>query len=179
MTQTREYQPADIPAQGPDSREELRQGILKEIDRLKRLSNRGLWAMSLFLLVSTLAWRDFPLLPLPDTVVAALGKPPPPHMISVVLIIYTFSAIMLSLSRMMAGIEHRSSFCHVGYVTCFYLFYHFAKALDDNYWAVFGAGITILAVESYRIWSYCSETITKRMEDLAYVEKTGRMPIED
>jgi hypothetical protein len=79
----------------------------------------------------------------------------------------------------MAGIEHRSSFCHVGYVTCFYLFYHFAKALDDNYWAVFGAGITILAVESYRIWSYCSETITKRMEDLAYVEKTGRMPIED
>lgn len=179
MTQTREHQPADSPAPGPSSREELRQGILNEIDRLKRFSNRGLWAMSLFLLVSTLAWRDFPLLPLPDTVVAALGKPPPPQMISVVLIIYTFSAIMLSLSRMMAGIEHRSSFCHVGYVTGFYLFYHFAKALDDNYWAVFGAGITILAVESYRIWSFCSETITKRTEDLAYVEKTGRMPIED
>jgi hypothetical protein len=179
MTQTREYQPADNPAPGPDSREELRQGILKEINRLKRFSNRGLWATSLFLLVSTLAWRDFPLLPLPDTVVAALGKPPPPQMISIVLIIYTFSAIMLSLSRMMAGIEHRSSFCHVGYVTGFFLFYHFAKALDDNYWAVFGAGITILAVESYRIWSFCSETIAKRMEDLAYVEKTGRMPIED
>lgn len=179
MTQTSEFQPAVAPPPEIDSKELLSQGILKEIKRLKRFSNRGLWAMSLFLLVSTMAWRDFPLLPLPDRVVAALGSPPPPQIISVVLIIYTFSAIMLSLSRMMGGIEHRSSFCHVGYLTCFFLFYHFAKALDENYWAVFGAGITILAVESYRIWSFCTETIAKKMEDLEYVRKTGRMPMEE
>ena len=86
---------------------------------------------------------------------------------------------MLSLSRMMAGIEHKSSFSHVGYLTIFYFFYHFDKALGDNYWAVFGAGLTILAVESYRIWSYCSEMITKKKEDLEYVIKTGRMPIDE
>jgi len=179
MTQTSEFQPAVAPPPEIDSRELLSQSILKEIARLRRFSNRGLWATSLFLLVSTLAWRDFPLLPLPDRVVAALGAPPPPQIISVVLIIYTFSAIMLSLSRMMGGIEHRSSFCHVGYLTGFFLFYHFAKALDENYWAVFGAGVTILAVESYRIWSFCSELIAKKQEDLEYVRKTGRMPIEE
>lgn len=100
-------------------------------------------------------------------------------MISTVLLLYTFSAIILSLSRMMAAMEHKSSFCHVGYLTGFFLFYHFAKALNDNYWAVLGAGFTILSVESYRIWSYCNEFIKKKTEQLEYVRRTGRMPLEE
>lgn len=179
MTQTNDYQPTVGNPRGLDNPDALCQEIAKEIARLKRFSNRGLWALSLFLLLSLLAWLDFPFLPQPDTVVAYLGPPPPPRIISVVLIIYTFSAIMLSLSRMTAGVEHRSSFCHVGYLTAFFIFYHYAKALDTNYWAVFGAGITILVVESYRIWAYCSEMITKKTEDMEYVQKTGRAPIDD
>jgi len=162
-----------------DNLESLQQDILKEIQHFRSFSNRGLWAVSLFLLVSMTAWHDFSFLVLPDKVVAALGQPPSSQAISILLVIYTFSAIMLSLSRMMAGVEHRSSFCHVGYLTVFYLFYHFAKALDDNYWAVFGAGLTILAVESYRIWTFCSEMISKKKEDLEFVRKTGRRPIEE
>jgi len=166
------------PASEPqsDHATELRQEIEQEIKRLKFLSNRGLWAFSLFLIASMLAWRDFPLLPLPDTVTAALGAPPPPHLISIMLVIYTFSAITLSLSRMMGGIEHKSSFCHVGYLTLFFIFYHFAKSLDENFWAVLGAGITILGVESYRIWSFCSENITLKNEQLEHLIKTGQMP---
>src|SRR5689334_8061036 len=101
----------------------LRQGLVDEIQRLKRFSNRGLWALSLFLFVSTLAWREFPILPRPDKIVAALGAPPSSQIISMVLVVYTFSAIILSLSRMMAGLKHKSSFCHVGYLGVFYLFY--------------------------------------------------------
>ena len=157
----------------------LQQDILKEIAHFKSVSNRGLWALSLFLLVSMTAWGDFSFLVLPDSVLKVLGKPPSTQAISILLIIYTFSAIMLSLSRMMAGVEHKSSYCHVGYLTIFYLFYHFAKTLDENYWAVFGAGITILAVESYRIWSYCSEMIAKKEEDLEFIRKTGRRPIDE
>jgi hypothetical protein len=41
---------------------------------------------------------------------------------------------------------------------------------------VFGAGITILGVESYRIWNFCSEDISKNKEDIAYVTITGRTP---
>ena len=159
-----------------DRTTELRQGIEQEIKRLKFLSNRGLWALSLFLIVCMLAWRDFPLLPLPDTVTAALGAPPSPNLISIMLVIYTFSAITLSLSRMMGGIEHKSSFCHVGYLTVFFIFYHLAKSLDENFWAVLGAGITILGVESYRIWSFCSENITLKNEQLEHLVKTGQLP---
>jgi hypothetical protein len=108
-----------------------------------------------------------------------LGKPPSARIISIVLLIYTFSAIALSLSRMTTGMESRSSFSHVGYLTAFFLFYYYGNSLEGNYWAVFGAGITILGVESYRIWSYCAENITKRREDIEYVTRTGKPPLQD
>jgi hypothetical protein len=174
------HQPPTAPINPePDVKERLSQDIQREIGRLQQQANRGLWALALFLLVCMFAWRGFPLLPPPDRVMAMLGKPPSPQIISIALLIYTFSAIILSLSRMTMAMEHRSSFSHVGYLTGFFLFYHYAKALDDNYWAVIGAGITVLGVESYRIWSYCNEAIAKKREDLEYIRKTGRMPIEE
>jgi len=179
MTQTIDHQP--VPGLAPQqSQAELLEKQLKaDIKRLNHFSNRGLLAFSLFILVSLTAWRDFPMLPLTEKVVAVLGPPPPPYIISIVLLFYTFSAIILSLSRMTAGLEHKSSFCHVGYLTCFFLFYHFAKALDDNFWPVFGAGITILAVESYRIWSFCRDALSRRHEQLEFLQRTGRMPPEE
>lgn len=163
----------------PDQKERLTQELLKEIKRLRALSNRGLWALSLFLLICMMAWSGFPFLPPPGAVVAKLGPPPPPYIISSVLLFYTFFAIILSLSRMTAGLEHKSSFSHVGYLTCFFLFYHFAMALDDNFWAVFGAGVTILSIESYRIWTFCRDALARKSEHLDFVKRTGRPPPED
>lgn len=159
--------------------EELLKVIRTDIKRLNTSSCRGLWALSLFMIISMMAWNNFALLPLPSTIVATLGLPPSPKYISILLLLYTFSAIILSLSRMMAGIEHKSSFCHVGYLTVFYLFYFVSKALEENYWAVFGAGITILGVESYRIWSFCNEAIMRKNEQLQYVQRNGRMPADE
>jgi hypothetical protein len=162
-----------------DSADKLRQELIREINRLNRFSTRGLLALSLFLVVSILAWWGFSFLPAPDTVTAILGKPPTAPIISIVLLIYTFSAIILSLSRMAAGIEHGSSFSHVGFLTAFFLFYYFGKSLDENFWAVFGSGITILGVESYRIWTFCAEGISKNREDIEYVNRTGRPPPQE
>lgn len=162
-----------------DSADMLRQELIKEISRLHRFSTRGILALSLFLVVSILAWWGFSVLPAPDTVTALLGKPPSARIISIVLLIYTFSAIILSLSRMASGIEHNSSFSHVGFLTAFFLFYYFGKSLEENYWAVFGSGITILGVESYRIWTFCTEGISKNREDLEYVTRTGRPPPQE
>ena len=170
--------PADI-NEARDNGGILRQELQMEINRLNRLSTRGILALSLFLVISLLAWWGFLFLPAPETVTAFLGKPPSARIISIVLLIYTFSAIILSLSRMTAGIEHRSSFGHVGFLTAFFLFYYFGKSLEDNYWAVFGSGITILGVESYRIWTYCAEGISKNREDIEYVTRTGRPPPQE
>ncbi len=162
-----------------DCADTIRHELGREIKRLKRFSTRGVLALSLFLVVCVLAWWGFPFLPVPDTVNVFLGKPPPARIISIVLIVYTFSAIILSLSRMTSGIEHLSSFSHVGFLTAFFLFYYFGNNLEDNYWAVLGSGITILGVESYRIWTYCAESIAKKKEDIEYVIRTGRAPPQD
>lgn len=170
--------PADPSGTG-DGVELLRRELSHDIDRLNRFSSRGILALALFLVVSIPAWSGFPFLPAPDAATALLGKPPSARIVSIVLVIYTFSALILSLSRMTAGIEHRSSFCHVGYLTAFYLFYYFGKSLDDNYWAVFGAGVTILGVEAYRIWAFCSEGISRMKADREYIARTGRPPPEE
>lgn len=179
MAEITDKRPSPDSTEGQDLRESLLNEINADIKRLATFSSRGLWALSLFILISMMAWQGFPMLPLPETVTASLGAPPPAHMISLVLVFYTFSAIILSLSRLMAGINHKSSFCHVGYLTAFFLFYHFSKALDENYWAVLGAGITILSVESYRIWSYCKDNLVRKHEQLEFVKKNGRLPIEE
>jgi hypothetical protein len=179
MTDRLEHQLSADTNETRDSADMLRQELMKEISRLNRFSTRGILALSLFLVVSIFAWWGFPFLPAPDTVTAFLGKPPSAPVISIVLLIYTFSAIILSLSRMAAGIEHGSSFSHVGFLAAFFLFYYFGKSLEDNYWAVFGSGITILGVESYRIWTYCAEGISKSREDLEYVTRTGRPPPQE
>jgi hypothetical protein len=179
MTDRREHQLLADTTESRDNVDMLRQKLTDEINRLNRFSIRGVLALSLFLVISILAWWGFPLLPAPDTVTAFLGKPPSARIVSIVLLFYTFSAIILSLSRMTAGIEHRSSFVHAGFLTAFYLFYYFGKSLEQNYWAVFGAGITILGVESYRIWTFCAEGISKNREDIEYVTRTGRPPPQE
>lgn len=176
MTDMRQNPPkADVAERG-DSAGMLHQQLSHEINRLERLSRRGPLALALFLGVSILAWLGFGVLPAPETVTAVLGSPPSARMVSIVLVLYTFSALALSLTRMTAGIEHRSSFSHVGYLTAFYLFYYYGSALAENYWAVFGAGITILGVESYRIRTFCADGITRSREDMEFVLRTGRPP---
>ena len=179
MTDVRDHQLMAEFNKTRDSADMLQQELIAEINRLNRFSTRGILALSLFLVVSVFAWRGFFFLPAPDDVTAILGTPPSASIISIALLLYTFSAIILSLSRMTEGIEHRSSFSHVGYLTAFFLFYYFGKSLEENYWAVFGSGITILGVESYRIWTFCAEGIARKRKDIEYVTRTGRPPPQE
>lgn len=179
MTDMREHRLSSDSSEASERAELLVLELTREIHRLNRFSIRGILALTLFLVVSVLAWRGFPLLPPPDAVTAFLGRPPSAGIISIVLLIYTFSAIILSLARMTSNIEHRSSFSHVGFLAGFFLFYYFGKTLEENYWAVFGAGITVLGVESYRIWTYCAEGIARKNEDIEYVTRTGKPPLQE
>jgi hypothetical protein len=179
MTHAQQHAPATEAPEMLDKRDSLHLSILNDIRKLRRRSLKGAWALSLFLLLSVFAWLNFPLLPSPATLIAQLGNPPPAASISAAFIIYTFFAIILSLSRMISDIEHYGIFGHIGYLAGFFFFYHVAGALDDNYWAVFASGMTILGVEGYRLRQLCQEGITRSSERLAYLEKTGRLPPDE
>lgn len=116
---------------------------------------RGMWAFAAFLLISIGASNDFSFLPsLPAHMRTMLGDPPSANLISGLLVLYSFSAIILILSRMMSGGSPASGIAQVAYLAVFYGFYHLSGSLGDNFWAVLAAGITILGLESYhnRIW---------------------------
>lgn len=146
-----------------------------KIRRLQARANRGLLVIAVFIVVSIAALRGFDIFPsLPPGVRAVLGQPPSPTMISALLILYSFSAIVLILARMMSGSGSSGGVAHIGYLTGFYIFYYFAGAMEENFWAVFAAGITILGLESYHIWTWCMDEVAKEREGLNGPRIDGR-----
>ncbi|KAF0219623.1 MAG: hypothetical protein FD174_1878 [Geobacteraceae bacterium] len=152
--------------------------VLGNIRRLKAKAYRGFYIIAIFMVVSIGAVRDFDFLPsFSPHIRAILGRPPSSNMISAALMLYSFSAIILVLSRMMSASTHYSGIAHVGYLAGFYFFYHFSGALNENFLAVFAAGITILGLESYHIWTFCMEEIKREeesLEDLSNVYRKKR-----
>lgn len=154
------------------SPEKLRENTLSNIRKLQNTFTRELLAFALFIIISIGALNDFAFLAnLSEPLAAKFGPPPPTNLISAFLILYIFSAIILILSRMMSGSGKCGALSHLAYLTGFYGFYHFADALMENFWAVFASGLTILTLESYHIWIYCSEEIVKEKEVLAALER--------
>jgi O-antigen/teichoic acid export membrane protein len=149
----------------------LTQETRDKIGKLRGRANRGVWAMALFLAVSLGAMRGFDFVPsLPANVRQMLGAPPPVTLISAALVVYSFSAIILTLSRMTLTSGKYGGITHVGYLGAFYGFYHYATALDDNFWAVLAAGVTVLTLESYHIWTYYRGLIREEEEKLTRLE---------
>lgn len=144
----------------------------QRIETLHRLSRRGLWGLLAFILLTTVVVQTSRLVPdLPHSVRQTLGASPSENLISIALAVYIFSALILILARMMGGTKSYRGWSHLGYLSAFYLFYYYARALDQNFWAVFAAGITILALEYYGVWSWCSESIRRERENLSQLER--------
>ncbi len=143
-----------------------------KIRQLKSRANRPMYIMALFIALSIGAVRDFDFLPsFPPRIHELLGQPPSAGMISAALIVYSFSAIILILSRMMSGSGHYGGLSQVAFLGGFYFFYHFAAAMEGNFWAVFAAGMTVLGLESYQVWIWCKEKIRIQQEILAELER--------
>jgi hypothetical protein len=148
--------------------------VLTNIHNLQSRFTAELLAVLLFILISIGAMVDFAFLPsLPDNIRAILGRPPSGNMIGAALILYVFSAIILILSRMMTGSGKHGTINHAGYLTGFYFFYHFSGKLPENFWAVFVAGITVMALDAYHLWIYCSEELEKEKGRLAHLNRNA------
>ena len=179
MTKSRQSSLTSPSGAGEDARSAYCRAKKVELAQLKRRSFMGTWSLALFLPLSAAAWYRFPFLPPPASFISVLGAPPPPSLVTLSFVVYTFFAIVLNLARMMSDIRSYGIFNHVVFLGGFYFFFYVNETLDDNFLAVFAAGITILIIESYRIYSYCREHSNHIREALAHVEKTGRLPLDD
>ncbi|MBN2332586.1 MAG: menaquinol oxidoreductase [Deltaproteobacteria bacterium] len=160
------------PDEGIPSPESRRQEIQGRIHYLTKQIRYSKWWMALFFLFSLCAAVDFRFFPpISEKTRQFLGASPSPTLISIALIVYAFSALILILGHMNTGSVRFRGWSHIGYLSAFYLFYYYTGVLRENFWPVFIAGLTILGLESYRVWSACSEAIRMEKEILASVKK--------
>lgn len=143
-----------------------------QIRKLEIRASSGLWVLALFTLISIGASREFSFLPeLSPAARDVLGPSPPADLISVALVAYSLSAIVLALYWLMSESRPGGSLAHLGFLTAFYVFYYFSETLKENFWAVFVAGMTILGLKSYHLWNYYSEQQRIEEQNLAALEK--------
>lgn len=148
---------------GPSRSADLQAQVEARIRRLELTAGNGLWGMVLFLLVSFSAFNGFAILPdLPESLRQSMGAPPPVSLISLALVIYAFSGIVLTLARMTTNVGSYRGFMHAAFFTGFYTFYHLSGGLPDNFWAVFLAGISVMGLESYHLWTRNAAAILKQ-----------------
>lgn len=168
----------DDPAERPHA--ELQERIEARIRRLERTAGNGLWAMVGFLLASMAAFDGFARFPeLSPTFRQTLGTPPPAEMISLALVIYAFSGIVLTLARMTSGTVAYRGFVHAAFFSAFYLFYHLSGALADNFWATFLAGISVMGLESYHLWTRSNRSVRKEQALLERIRAGKPLIIEE
>ena len=143
------------------------------IRQMHTRSHKGIWLIGAFTILSVpalLSHQLFP--PLSDSLKQTLGASPSPTIISVLLVIYAFSAILLILTKIANGTQQKfGAYSHLGYLSGFYMFYYFSESLTENFWAVFAAGITILCLESYFIWSNSMALARELQDELALLDR--------
>ena len=146
--------------------------VRAKIRRFELLASSGLWALALFTALSIGAYRGFDFLPsLGEKTRALLGSGPPVNMINWALVLYGFCALIIALAQMTGNKRPRGVFANLGYLTAFYVFYHLTGAMQDNFWAVFAAGMTILSLQSYHVWNYYHEQVREQQEILVELNK--------
>ena len=145
------------------------------ICKLEKKAFSGAYVLSAFIVISIGATQNFSFLPsFSSAIRKSMGMAPPAGFISILLIVYVFSAAILSLSRMMEGSDKIGGISHLGYLGAFFFFYHFSGDMDAHFWAVFASGTTIISLESYQIWNFCRDEILKVREVLQKLEEMSR-----
>jgi hypothetical protein len=145
------------------------------IRRLEKKAYSGAYTLSAFIVLSIAAIHNFSFLPsFSQAMRKSMGTGPSSGFISIALVVYVFSAVILSLSRMMEGSDKIGGIAHLGYLGGFFFFYHFSGDMDEQFWAVFAGGATIISLESYQVWNFCRDEILKEREVLQELEEISR-----
>ena len=158
---------------GPSER--ILEEVEGRISKLRSLARQGGWGIASFVIISVLAIPNFNAVPpLPEKVRLLLGSAPKAEFISMALVVYVFSALTLTLARIMQGTGTYRGWSHLFYIAVFYLFYGFAGALEETFWAVFVSGLIILGLENFAIRTYCNEIIEEEKERLEGIRGSER-----
>lgn len=165
----------EISPGNPEGPEGKRSRIEESIRAQRSQARKGSYGLILFVIISVLAIPGFRFLPdLPESVLEILGAPPKPEWISIALVVYVFSALTLTLARIMQGSGAYRGWSHLFYITSFYIFFGFTEVARESFWAVFVSGLIIFGLENFAIRTHSREIIEEEKEKLERLEKSGK-----
>lgn len=146
------------------------------IDRLQSLSRKGLWGIILFMVLSAVGYAVIGYQSvIPAEIFDRFGAAPPVSLISLALAVYCFSALILTLPRIVDGSDTYRGWAVVAYLGAFYGFYFYARALDVNFWAVFATGALLLTLEYISLLIHCRREIQLEKET---IERCRRLQVQ-
>ncbi|MDT8395162.1 MAG: hypothetical protein RRA32_01785 [bacterium] len=147
------------------------------IRNLRAQSRTGSYGLAAFILITVLAIPNSRLLPpLSAKVREVLGASPPLELIGVALIVYVFSALTLTLARLAKGQGGYHGWSHLFYIASFYIFFSYAAAGSETYWAVFVSGLVIMGLENYQMRIWCADQIRKEERKVKKAKLRGFSP---
>lgn len=141
--------------------------IQSKIEALHAQSRYGLWNILIFLIfsIAALMCRDINVLEyFSENVRQVLGAPPAPSLIHIVLAISTISGFIIIAGRVVNDAEPGRRWEQLGHRTAFYFFYFFSNALSHYFMIIFLAGLSVLLLEHYHIWTHYGKAIRHEKE---------------
>jgi hypothetical protein len=133
-----------------------------QVDCCYAVSRHNLWEMILFIVVSIYAYaiKDLNLFNLAsEPLRQILGCPPPAYMISIALVVYFASAVILTLTALLKGDPPGQKWSRIGYRSAFYFFYAFSGTIFTNFLAVLCVGLFLYGLDQCHIWVYNNRSL--------------------
>lgn len=149
-----------------DSPKEL-DALKADIDGLYQLSRKGLLGILLFLAASAAA-LNFRELTLTGTVspdlMELLASTPPVILVNIIFGASTISSLIIIAGRIYFNLRPGNIWTHFWFRVSFYFLYFIADSLNEHFYVVFISGMTVLALQHYNIFNYCTKAIEKKMD---------------
>lgn len=144
-----------------------RDALKADIDGLYQLSRKGLLGILLFLGASAAA-LNFRELTLTGTVspdqMELLASTPPVILVNIIFGASTISSLIIIAGRIYFNLRPGNIWTHFWFRVSFYFLYFIADSLNEHFYVVFISGMSVLALQHYNIFNYCTKAIEKKMD---------------
>lgn len=144
-----------------------RDNLKADIDGLYKLSRKGLLGILLFLAASAVA-LNYRELTLSGSVTPAmmeqLASTPPVILVNIIFGASTISSLIIIGGRIYFNLRPGNIWTHFLFRIAFYFLYFIADSLNEHFYVVFISGLTVLALQHYNIFNYCTRAIEKKMD---------------
>ena len=151
------------PVGSPKERDTLK----ADIDSLYQLSRKGLLGILLFLAASAAALNSRELTlsgSVSPALMVQLASTPPVILVNIIFGASTISSLIIIAGRIYFNLRPGNIWTHFWFRVSFYFLYFIADSLNEHFYVVFISGLSVLSLQHYNIFNYCTRAIEKKMD---------------